>query len=63
MSALSGLPHTQQLDALAAYNSLRAPLFDFLRQFAASGREIDAGDIRRFFSELESRRRQSSSNR
>ena len=52
MSALSALPVTQQLDAMAAYSQLREGFLAFLKGFADSGRVVTKGDVDSYFASL-----------
>ncbi|XP_076021368.1 putative E3 ubiquitin-protein ligase UBR7 [Genypterus blacodes] len=58
MSALDNLNRVQQLEIIHEYNDMKTELKDFLQRFAAEGKVVTPEDIRQFFEEQQSRKRQ-----
>ncbi|XP_075872583.1 putative E3 ubiquitin-protein ligase UBR7 [Nelusetta ayraudi] len=58
MSALDNLNRVQQLEIIHGYNDLKSELKDFLQGFAAEGKVVTSEDIRQFFEQQQSRKRQ-----
>lgn len=58
MSALDNLNRVQQLEIIHGYNDMKTELKDFLQRFAAEGKVVTPDDIRQFFEQQQSRKRQ-----
>lgn len=58
MSALDNLNRVQQLEIIHGYNDMKSELKDFLQSFAAEGKVVTPDDIRQFFEQQQSRKRQ-----
>nr|CAG4645596.1 EOG090X07TK [Lynceus sp. MCZ IZ 141354] len=58
LEALASLNRVQQVEAISEFNSLQTELKDFLSKFAESRKVVRESDIREFFEELQSRKRQ-----
>lgn len=58
MSALDNLNRVQQLEIIHGYNDMKTELKDFLQTFAAEGKVVTPDDIRQFFEQQQSRKRQ-----
>eukprot|EP01116_Phalansterium_solitarium_P021920 TRINITY_DN7037_c0_g1_i1.p1 TRINITY_DN7037_c0_g1~~TRINITY_DN7037_c0_g1_i1.p1 ORF type:complete len:397 (-),score=128.09 TRINITY_DN7037_c0_g1_i1:14-1204(-) len=52
----SGIPATQQIDLMDAYNNMQAALKDFLKTFSETGKEVTKADIDAFFADFKSKR-------
>lgn len=57
LDALQTMPHTEQLNALHAYNEMSSEVMPYLRQIADTGRAITEADIRVLFERMKSNRR------
>ncbi|XP_061757451.1 putative E3 ubiquitin-protein ligase UBR7 isoform X1 [Nerophis ophidion] len=57
MSALDNLNRVQQLEIIHGYNDMKSELKDFLQRFAAEGKVVTSEDIRQFFEQQQSRKR------
>ncbi|KAL0967563.1 hypothetical protein UPYG_G00253830 [Umbra pygmaea] len=58
MSALNTLGRVQQLEIIHGYNDMKTELKEFLQRFAAEGKVVTPEDIRHFFEQQQSRKRQ-----
>ncbi|KAM9339176.1 putative E3 ubiquitin-protein ligase UBR7 isoform 1-T2 [Symphorus nematophorus] len=58
MSALDNLNRVQQLEIIHGYNDMKTELKDFLQRFATEGKVVTPDDIRHFFEQQQSRKRQ-----
>ncbi|KAG8236039.1 hypothetical protein J437_LFUL015417 [Ladona fulva] len=58
LRALSSLGHVQKVDAIQEYNMMQTHLKNYLKKFAESKKVVREEDIREFFSEMESRKKQ-----
>ncbi|XP_071454689.1 putative E3 ubiquitin-protein ligase UBR7 [Hetaerina americana] len=58
MRALSSLGHVQKVEAIQEYSLMREELKEYLKKFADNKKVVREEDIREFFSEMESRKKQ-----
>ncbi|XP_046388838.1 putative E3 ubiquitin-protein ligase UBR7 [Ischnura elegans] len=58
MRALSSLGHVQKIEAIQEYNLMQEELKEYLKKFADNKKVVREEDIREFFSEMKSRKKQ-----
>lgn len=58
ISALNQMDRLKQIEAIEGYNSLKGELIDYLKKFAENKKVVREEDIKEFFDQMNSRKRQ-----